>query len=97
VVNKHDPEIEQFKADLMASVREMKSGRAERETQVDLSQVARVRASVGLTQKRFAVLIGVSERTLQQWEQGRREPTGAAKTLLRVVERHPEVLRELAC
>jgi len=97
VVNKHDPEIEQFKADLMASVREMKSGRAERETQVDLSQVARVRASVGLTQKRFAVLIGVSERTLQQWEQGRREPTGAAKTLLRVAERHPEVLRELAC
>lgn len=95
MVEKHDPEMEQFKADLMASVREMKAGRAARETRVELTQVARLRASVGLTQKRFAVLIGVSERTLQQWEQGRREPTGAAKTLLRVAERHPEVLREL--
>ena len=44
----------------------------------------------------FAALLGVSPRTLQDWEQGRREPTGAAKTLLRVAERHPEVLRELA-
>jgi transcriptional regulator with XRE-family HTH domain len=43
-----------------------------------------------------AALLGVSPRTLQDWEQGRREPTGAAKTLLRVAERHPEVLRELA-
>jgi len=36
----------------------------------------------------------VSQRTLQGWEQGQRQPTGAAKTLLRVAERHPEVLRE---
>jgi putative transcriptional regulator len=50
----------------------------------------------GLSQVRFAALLGVSPRTLQDWEQGRRQPTGAAKTLLRVAERHPEVLRELA-
>jgi putative transcriptional regulator len=39
---------------------------------------------------------GVSVRTLQEWEQGRRQPSGAAKTLFKVAERHPEVLRELA-
>jgi putative transcriptional regulator len=41
-------------------------------------------------------LLGVSVRTLQDWEQGRREPSGAAKTLIKVAERHPEVLQELA-
>lgn len=93
---KHDPELEQFQNDLMASVHEMKAGKAARETRVALSRVAEVRASAGLSQKRFAELMGVSPRTLQQWEQGRREPAGAARTLLRVAEQHPEVLRELA-
>jgi putative transcriptional regulator len=37
-----------------------------------------------------------SKRTLQEWEQGRRQPSGAARTLLKIAERHPEVLRELA-
>jgi putative transcriptional regulator len=96
VAVKHDPELEQFQNDLMASVHEMKAGKAARETRVALSRVAEVRASAGLSQKRFAELMGVSPRTLQQWEQGRREPAGAARTLLRVAEQHPEVLRELA-
>jgi len=38
--------------------------------------------------------MGISVRTLQDWEQGRRSPSGAAKTLLRVAEKHPDVLRE---
>lgn len=42
-----------------------------------------------------ATLLGVSARTLQDWEQGRRSPTGAAKTLLKVAVTHPEVLREI--
>jgi putative transcriptional regulator len=50
----------------------------------------------GLTQAQFAVLLGVSKRTLEQWDQGRREPSGAAKTLIRVAELHPEILREVA-
>jgi putative transcriptional regulator len=50
---------------------------------------------VGLSQQDFATLLGVSARTLQDWEQGRREPTGAAKTLLRLAVSHPDVLREL--
>ena len=50
----------------------------------------------GLSQARFAALLGVSVRTLQEWEQGRRQPSGAAKTLLKVTERYPDVLREVA-
>ncbi|MEO8545393.1 MAG: helix-turn-helix domain-containing protein [Burkholderiaceae bacterium] len=53
------------------------------------------RERTGLSQSQFAALLGVSIRTLQGLEQGRREPTGAAKTLLRVAVKHPEVLREM--
>jgi putative transcriptional regulator len=49
-----------------------------------------------MSQKEFAALLGVSPRTLQDWEQGRREPTGAARMLLKVAVKHPKVLRELA-
>jgi len=49
-----------------------------------------------MSQSEFAGLLGVSARTLQDWEQGRRAPTGAAQTLLRVATQHPEVLRDLA-
>jgi putative transcriptional regulator len=41
-------------------------------------------------------VLGVSKRTLEQWEQGRRKPSGAAQTLLKIAERHPEVLRDVA-
>ena len=58
--------------------------------------VARARAATGLSQATFAKLLGVSVRTLQEWEQGRKVPSGAAATLLRVAARHPEVLQELA-
>lgn len=52
-------------------------------------------AGSGLSQSAFAALLGVSTRTLQDWEQGRRKPTGAAQTLLRVAVAHPEALRDL--
>jgi len=88
-------EMEKFKQDLLESVREMRSGKAARVTQVTLPQAAEVRSRMGLSQHDFAHLLGVSARTLQDWEQGRREPTGAAKMLLRVAVSHPEVLLEL--
>ncbi len=91
-----DKEMEQFQNDLLASVRQMKTGKAARETSVVVSAIAEVRTRSGLTQSQFASLLGVSPRTLQEWEQGRRAPSGAAKTLLRVAQAHPEVLRELA-
>lgn len=58
--------------------------------------VAVARAATGLSQAAFAKLLGVSVRTLQEWEQGRKIPSGAAATLLKVASRHPEVLQELA-
>lgn len=91
-----DKEIEQFQHDLLESVRQMKTGQAVRVTEVSVSSIIAARNAAGLSQARFASLLGVSVRTLQEWEQGRRQPSGAAKTLLRVVEKHPEVLRELA-
>lgn len=60
------------------------------------AQVAAARAATGLSQAAFASLLGVSVRTLQEWEQGRKAPSGAAATLLRVAARHPHVLKELA-
>lgn len=90
-----DTELEQFQADLLKSVREMKAGRAARVTHVEPTVAAQARIKVGLSQSAFAALLGVSVRTLQDWEQGRREPTGAARTLLRVAVMHPEVLRDL--
>ena len=56
------------------------------------SDVKGICERLGLTQSRFAALMGVSSRTLQNWEQGRREPEGPAKALLRVVEREPEAV-----
>lgn len=88
-------EMETFKRDLLESVKQMRQGKAARVTRVKLPQAAEARSRVGLSQQDFAHLLGVSARTLQDWEQGRREPTGAAKTLLRVAFSHPEVLLEL--
>ena len=58
--------------------------------------VARARAVTGLSQAAFAGLLGVSVRTLQEWEQGRKTPSGAAATLLKIAAKHPKVLNELA-
>jgi putative transcriptional regulator len=91
-----DKEMDQFLKDLKQSVQEMKSGTAAKSTAVALSPIAEARLKSGLTQTQFAALMGVSPRTIQDWEQGRREPSGAAKTLLKVAVRHPEVLKELA-
>lgn len=79
--------------ELLASVREMKAGVRARTHRPDVSEIAHARLVAGLSQAAFAALLGVSVRTLQDWEQGRREPSGAAKTLIKVAERHPEVLQ----
>ncbi|MCL4805790.1 MAG: helix-turn-helix domain-containing protein [Anaerolineae bacterium] len=55
-----------------------------------------IRARMGLSQAAFAGLMGVSVRTVQDWEQGRREPSGPAKSLLRVAEKYPAVFLDLA-
>lgn len=57
--------------------------------------VRRLRERHGLSQSRFAALMGISVGTLRNWEQGRRKPEGSARVLLRVVERHPEAVFEV--
>ncbi|GAB3472059.1 helix-turn-helix domain-containing protein [Azotobacter salinestris] len=84
-----DKEFEQFQADLLQSVCQMKAGKAAHTTQVRLTPAAEARAKVGLSQNAFAELLGISLHIVQDWEQGRRQPTGAARTLLRVVAQHP--------
>ncbi|MEX0601494.1 MAG: helix-turn-helix domain-containing protein [Rhodothermales bacterium] len=61
---------------------------------LDDPDVAAIRAEYGLSQDKFASLLGISVRTLQNWEQGRRQPHGPAKVLLRVASRHPKALLE---
>lgn len=81
-------------AELLESVRQMKAGKLARVTQIKLTPAAAARLKAGLSQSQFAASIGVSVRTLQDWEQGRREPSGAARTLLRIAVKHPKIVRE---
>ncbi|WP_198085284.1 DNA-binding transcriptional regulator [Variovorax sp. E3] len=78
-----------FEALLVQSAREMGAGK----TRKVYTPVVAARENAGLSQAGFAQLLGVSVRTLQQWEQGRREPTGAAKTLIAIAQKMPEALR----
>jgi len=82
--------------EVLDGVREIKAGGGKRKQVHPKSQVARIRLKSGLSQREFASALGVSERTLEEWEQGRRVPSGPARTLLKIAERHPEVLLEVA-
>ena len=82
--------------EVLDGVREIKAGGGKRTRISAKSRVVRVRLKSGLSQAEFAAALGVSKRTLEQWEQGRREPSGAAKQLLKIAELHPEVLIEVA-
>lgn len=78
--------------ELLQAIRDVKSGKYS----VEANDVVKARLKSGLSQAQFAAALQISSRTLQQWEQGRRHPSGAAETLLKIVSRHPEVLREVA-
>ncbi len=80
---------------MLASILEMKAGKNGRVHQVALSEVTQARAKSGLSQSQFARVLGVSPRTLQEWEQGRRKPSGAAQSLLAIASKRPEVIREV--
>jgi len=81
--------------EVLDGVREIKAGGGKRKTVKPESSVVRVRLKSGLSQAEFAAALGVSKRTLEQWEQGRRQPSGAARTLLKIAERYPEVLLDV--
>jgi putative transcriptional regulator len=81
-------------AEILQGIREIKRGEHGRVS--NLPSVAAIRESTGLSQSRFAELLGVSVRTLQEWEQGRRAPSGAARTLLLIAAINPRALRQVA-
>jgi len=82
--------------EVLEGVKEIKAGGGKRSKVRPTLPVVDLRLKSGLSQVQFAAALGVSKRTLEQWEQGRREPSGAAKQLLKIAERHPEVLIEVA-
>ena len=81
--------------ELMASVQEMDDivkGQKQpaRRFEFPEPEVKAIREKMGVSQDRFAVILGVSKRTVENWEQGRRHPTGAARSLLKIVEADPQ-------
>jgi putative transcriptional regulator len=75
-------------AEILQSIKDMKAGKG----RVVLSAAAEAREATGLSQSQFATLLGVSVRTLQGWEQGRKQPSGAARTLLAIARQNPQAV-----
>ena len=80
--------------EILEGVRQIKRGETGRV--ITIPSVTAIRERTGLSQARFAALLGVSVRTLQEWEQGRRAPSGAARTLLMVAANNPQALLAVA-
>ena len=80
--------------EILEGIRQLKRGETGRV--MSMPDVRSIREKTGLSQSRFAVLLGVSVRTLQDWEQQRRAPSGAAKTLLMIAHKNPGALLEVA-
>lgn len=80
--------------EILEGLRQIKRGEVGRITY--FPPIAKVRERVGLSQSEFAKLLGVSVRTLQEWEQGRRIPSGPARALLQIAHKNPKALLELA-
>jgi putative transcriptional regulator len=81
-------------AEILKGLRELKRGKHRRV--INVPDIWTIRERTGLSQTRFAELLGVSVRTLQDWEQGRRAPSGAARTLLAIAAKNPQALLEVA-
>lgn len=81
-------------AEMLPGLRELNRGEFGRV--INVPDVAQTRKRTGLSQARFAQLLGVSVRTLQDWEQGRRAPYGAARTLLLIATKNPQALLDVA-
>ena len=80
--------------EILDGIRQLKRGESGRS--ISFPNVRSILDKTGLSQAKFAALLGVSVRTLQDWEQERRVPSGAAKTLLLIADKNPEALVEVA-
>ncbi len=85
-------QVRRIGEEILEGLREIKRGEVGRV--VTYPPVADTRARVGLSQSEFARLLGVSVRTLQEWEQGRRTPSGPARMLLAIAHKNPQALLE---
>lgn len=95
-MSKLGDELIQSMAQALAHAQGKRVGTRAHKVAVKPADVQRARKKLGLSQDKFAEAFGVSASTLRKWEQGQRTPTGAAKTLLRIVEREPRaVIRAL--
>jgi putative transcriptional regulator len=81
--------------EIVDSLREIKAGGGRRYRFTAPEDIRRIRADVAVSQANFARMLGISLRTLQDWEQGRRRPNQAAQSLLAVAAKRPDVMREV--
>jgi len=89
--------FEDLKEGLEEAIAYARSGEVAPETRVRKfipSELQQIRAKTGLTQKQFAMIIGSSVATLRKWEQGARQPSGAARTLIKVIAYRPSIVKE---
>lgn len=98
-MNENNMDDELFE-ELLESVREggailRGEKRPSRRFELPAPDVRQIRAGFDLSQSEFAALLGISVKTLQNWEQGRRTPHGAARILLEVAARHPDAVRDV--
>jgi putative transcriptional regulator len=81
--------------EILDSVREINDGGGSRYRFTAPEDIRQIREGVGVSQANFARMLGISLRTLQDWEQGRRRPNQAAQSLLAVAAKRPDVMREV--
>lgn len=77
--------------ELIEGLRELKAGGGKKTTVEMPTGVRLIRAKTGMSQSKFADCLKISVRTLQEWEQGRAQPTGPALSLLDIVGQHPDI------
>ena len=92
-----DPDMAEHAEDFRETLVQMKNGDYKnwRTTQIPVSPIVETRQKANLSQPKFAEQLGISVNTLRSWEQGLRKPSGAAKTLLDLLSRKPELINEL--
>ena len=91
-MSKLGDELTRSMAQALAHAQGKRTGSRTHRVTVKPDDIRKARARLGLSQDQFADAFGVSASTLRKWEQGQRSPTGAAKTLLKIIEREPKAV-----
>ena len=87
--------IRNIGTELLEAIQDIKDGKGQVRRVENVEDVKVIRNDLHLSQSAFSSLMGISLRTLQEWEQGRRKPNGSALSLLRIAHKHPEIFVEL--